>query len=175
MNTVDAILGRRSIRKYKQREVPDEVINKILESARWAPSGGNRQPWRFVVVKNQIRKKLIKSVSTGMRVEPPIIIVACMEKGITPKEIVDTKFLDMGAAIQNMLITAYSLGLGTCWIVSTNWSGISSAIELEENSELEPISLIALGYPTEDSLPQRKRKPIQDIAFRDTITKKWNS
>lgn len=173
MGTLEVILGRRSVRKYLQKEVSDEVINRILESARWAPSGGNKQPWRFVVVKDPIRRKLIKTISTGMRGEPPIIIVACMEKGSKAKEIEDTKYLDMGAAIQNILVAAHSLGVGTCWIVSTNWSGIKSALELTENSEIEPISLIALGYPNEDSLPKRKRRPIHDIAFLDTVKQKW--
>jgi nitroreductase len=172
MKTLDAILGRRSIRNFQKKEVTDEVINILLESARWAPSGDNGQPWRFIVVRDPKRRKLIKTVSPGMSGDPPVIIVACVETGRDP-QVIEDSYLDMGATIQNMLIAAHSLGLGTCWVGSTNWSGIRSAIELAENSDSKPVSLISLGYSAEESPPKRKRKPIQEIAFLDTTKKKW--
>jgi nitroreductase len=174
MDTMEAISSRRSIRSYQEKEIPDEIISKLLEAARWAPSAGNKQPWRFVVIKEPYKIKLIKSISMGMRETPPLIMVACIEKGTEAKVIEDTKYLDIGAAIQNLLLAAHSQGIGACWIVSTNWSGVSSAIDLNNNKNIQPISLISLGYPSEESLRERKRKPLNEIAYRDSIKKEWD-
>ena len=171
---IELVKMRKSIRKYKPDSIPEEKLKYVIEAARLAPSWKNSQPWRFIVVtKEEIKKKI---TTRDWAAEAPIIIVGVADPTISgTRENKQYYLVDMGIAMEHMMLAATELGLGTCWIVSTNWSGISSAIELEENSELEPISLIALGYPTEDSLPQRNRKPIQDIAFRDTITKKWKS
>lgn len=80
MDVLDAIKGRRSIRCYKEDPIPDELIQKILEAARWAPSGGNIQPWKFIVVRDRILLDLLKKVSPGYLGDAPLAIVICSDK-----------------------------------------------------------------------------------------------
>jgi nitroreductase len=173
MNSFEALKGRRSIRSFKEDNVACEIIERLLDAARWAPSGGNKQPWRFVVVKDAIKRMMIKAVSPGLAGDPPVIIVACMVRGDSPEEVESTKLLDLGAAIENLLLAAHSLGLGACWIVSTNWRGVKETIELPEDSCIVPVSLITLGYSDEITPRKRSRAPISEIAFKDKIGESW--
>lgn len=175
MEVFEAILGRRSVRKYKPRNIPDDLIEKLLDAARWAPSGGNTQPWRFVVVKDEVAKKLLKAVSPGLRTytEPSVIIVVCVDFGVKPNEDETVKILDMGAVIQNLLIAAHALGLGACWVYSTNWRGVKEVVSIAEDNPIKPISLILVGYPAETPKP-RARLPIKEVTFRERFGTPWN-
>ena len=173
MKVFEAILGRRSVRRYKADNIPANLIDKLLEAARWAPSGGNTQPWRFVVVRDKVARKMLKVVSPGLHGEPSVIIVACVEFGAKPNEDETVKILDMGAAIQNILITAHSLGLGACWVYSANWKGVKEALGIPEHGSVEPISLISIGYPAENPKP-RARVPIEEITSRERFGASWN-
>jgi len=174
MNVFEAILKRRSVRKYSSDNIPDDIIEKLLDAAMWAPSGGNTQPWRFVVVKDEVTRKMLKAVSPGLSGEPSVIIVACVDYGATPDETAAIKILDMGATIENLLLAAHALGLGACWIASANWRGVKEAVGIPEHGSIEPVSLIAVGYPTENPTP-KARRPIEDIVFRDTFGTCWSS
>ena len=116
MDTLDIIRKRRSIRKYK-KEIPEDTdIEKILEAARWAPSGLNNQPWRFLVIKDRKNKDGLAAFTKYGEIiqDAPLVIVVCMDLNSSYHRQKD--LMAMGACIQNMLLTAYSFGLGTCWL-----------------------------------------------------------
>lgn len=174
MEVLEAIMSRRSIRKYKPDKIPRSLIDKVIDAARWAPSGGNTQPWRFVIVTDETLKKMLRTVAPGLSGEPSVIIVSCVNHGVVEDETVAVKILDLGAAIQNILLASHALGLGTCWIGSANWKGVREIVGIPEDSRIEPISLISIGFPSERT-PPRERLSIDEIAYHDTFGSTWTT
>jgi len=156
METFDAILNRRSIRKYKAKPVEDEKIEKILKAAMYAPSARNTQSWQFIVVTKRDILDAIKKAHpyAEMFSEATLAIVVCGDKTSEPNEgYLNT---NCSAATQNILLAAYELGLGSVWLGvyprEERMKSISEIFKLPEH--IIPISLIAIGYPAES-----KEKP----------------
>lgn len=150
---MELLKERRSIRKFTGDPVPMSLIEKTLEAARWAPSTGNSQPWQFVIVTNKEIVDSIKAFSPGMIYAPSAIVVLCLHKDrliLSPRD----HFLDIGAAMQNMLLTAHSLGLGCTPIFSFDKEATSELLSLP--NRIKPVLLVAMGYPKEKpSTPPR--------------------
>lgn len=144
MEVFEAIRKRHSVRSYLPDEVPRGKLEKILEAARLAPSAGNIQPWHFIVVTDQQkRKKLSKGRYAKFLVESPVVLVGCGDKKASPNwHVVDTTI-----AMQNMVLTATSEGLGTCWIGSFNENQVKKLLSIPERFRV--IALLALGYRRE--------------------------
>ncbi len=168
MNFEELVKTRRSIRKFLSKEVSDELIMKLLEAARWAPSGGNCQPWHFFVIKSkatlgQISEKVYKG---EWITQAPVIIVVCakpsqsaLRYGKRGGELYCIQ--DTAAAIQNILLCAKSIGLGTCWIGAFNETICSEVLGLGD--DLRPVAMIPVGYPV-NGASTGSRKPISEIA-----------
>jgi len=173
MNVLEAIKGRRSIRAFKSQNVSEEIIKKLVDAARWAPSAGNIQPWEFIIVRKPEIKRRLVEVALGETFieEAPVVIVVCANEdrssqgyGIRGKTLYCIQ--DTAAAIQNLHLVAYSLGLGTCWI---------GAFREEEAREIlnipygvRPVAIVPVGYPAEaPSIPSRR--PINQIAHYETF------
>ncbi len=171
LSNADALMaiikGRRSIRSYRDEDVDDEKINKLLEAARWAPSAGNRQPWHFVVVRDKhIRKRLAAAAfeQTWM-IEAPVHIVVLADKersGSRYGERGRTLYCiqDTAMAIQNMLLMAHALGLGTCFVGAFDEDLVAEIIGAPRS--MRPIAIITVGYPAEYP-PPRVRRPLEEI------------
>ncbi len=155
MNLLDIIKGRRSIRKYQSREVEQEKIDKILEAAQWAPSAANRQPWHFIVIQDpETRKKLgaIHSHGRFMKESPVVIAV------LGDPEANEKYFLcDPHQAIQNIMLMAYWLELGSCWmgVRGTSFESKMKTL-LGVPDSLHLICTVSLGYPNEEQTKTRK-------------------
>ena len=144
MEVFEAIQNRHSVRSYLSDEVPSEKLMRILEAARLAPSAGNIQPWHFVIIKDQqLRKKLSKGRYAKFLVESPIVIVGCGDGRASP----NWHQVDTTIAMQNMVLTATSEGLGTCWIGSFNENQVKKLLDIPERFRVT--ALLALGYPRE--------------------------
>jgi nitroreductase len=162
---MDAIRSRRSIRKYKPIPVPNEKIRQLIEAAILAPTGGNLQAWRFVIVTDERILKKIAAFSPGMSFLPPAMIIVCTDsqqartQGGTNSERFMAS-LDAAYASQNIMLEAVDLALGTCAIKSYHEGAVRKIIHLPEHLTIE--LLIALGYP--DQTPTMpKRTPIDEI------------
>jgi nitroreductase len=173
MDLSEAIRGRRSIRSYKKLALPREMIEKLLEGARWAPSAGNVQPWAFVVVSSQQTKRNLSLAAYGQEdlEEASVVIVVCADEkraeqnyGARGKTLYCLQ--DTAAAIQNILLTAYSLGLGSCWIGAFKEEEARKIINAPR--EMRPVALIPIGYPNE-APPPRDRRPLSEIMHRETF------
>jgi nitroreductase len=154
MEVKEAILNRRSIRKYIQREINQEEIMEILEAARWAPSGLNNQPWRFVIVKEK-KEKLATFTKYSYIIRGADICVAVFLDHTSSYD--RTKdLLSIGAAIQNMLLRAYSLGIGACWLgeILNKKDEVNALLEIPP--EMELVAVISFGYPAERPIVKRK-------------------
>ncbi len=184
MNTLEAIAQRRSIRKFKETPVPDETLVKILHAATQVPSGKNRQPWRFIVVKQEKRPEMVRimregidkrkaqGIDTGssertariMDQAPVTIFVfnACEEHGDRERPLVGglSNVQSLGAAIQNMLLAACDLGIGTLWIGDVFYAYQELCTWPGQTHQM--IAAVALGYP--DAHPAAQpRKPVSEM------------
>jgi len=163
---LNIIKNRRSIRKYQKKSIPDDVIFKILETAIWAPSGLNNQPWRFVIIKNnEVKKKLAKLTKYSHIIEgADLLIVVLLHKPTMYHQIKDHQ--SAGACIQNILLAAHSLGLGACWLgeILKNENEVKRIIELPIE-EYELCAVISLGYPNDNS-PRKGRYPLDHFIIK---------
>ena len=177
---MEIILGRRSIRRYQEKDIPDDIINNILEAARWAPSWANVQPWEFVVVKDKsIKKQIQKNVpsrnpSSLAIVNAPVLLVVCgqLKKSGYYDDQYPTKFgsdwfmYDLGLATQNLCLAAHASGLGTVIVGLFDHDRVGEVINLPANHEV--LVLIPLGYPDQNPKP-RKRREIDEFVHYDTF------
>ena len=177
MEVLEAIKTRRSIRRYKTTPVDDKTIVLVLEASRWAPSWANTQCWRFIVVRDgNIKAKLANALSannpaTDAIRNAPVTIVACAELGksgfkcgeqSTDKG--DWYMFDVGLAMQNLVLVAHSLGLGTVHVGAFDAKKVESILGLPQGFCV--VEMTPLGYPDEEPKP-RLRKELSEIVFYD--------
>jgi nitroreductase len=158
-----AIRERRSIRVFRPDPIEPEKLEAILEAARWAPSGRNTQPWRFVVVESKEKRQELGRVVTQMDMirTAPVTIAVLRDKDAGYDEIKDAQAI--GACAQNILLAAHSLGLGACWLGRLRDPQVEKIIGAKENEEL--MMLIVIGYPRERPAP-KERKPLSELVRR---------
>jgi len=145
MDVVTAIRNRRSIRKYRSTEVEPEKVDTILQAGRWAPSASNKQPWHFIVVRDQeMRKKFAEAHAYGrFMAESPVVIVVLGDPAKHPRY----HLADPHNAVQNMLLAAYYEGLSTCWM-GVRETDIEPAFRelLGIPDDIRVICCISVGY-----------------------------
>jgi len=169
MDLFEVIEKRVSIRKYKTDSIPDEDLKKILEAARLAPSGGNRQPWRFVVVRNLERKKALAKASKNQLfiAEADTVVVALSDPTIYSSRGSSTRIpyrQDPMIAIEHMVLAATALGYGTCWIGAFDEDEVKRIVKAPK--ELAVVALLPIGVPDENP-PPKPRKPFEEIFFKE--------
>jgi len=163
----EVIRTRRSVRSFKKESIPEEVLNRILDAARVAPSGGNRQPWKFILVKDDTLKQKLVSVCNNQKfiANAPIIVVACgqrlpVNRGGYMGEM--SILLDVSIAFTHLILAARAEGLGTCWIGAFDNNEIKKLLEVPEGYEV--VAATPLGYPSEDVfIGPRNRKNLDEI------------
>ena len=178
MDLMQAIKGRRSVRKYKPDAVSNDMINRILEAAQWAPSWANTQCWRFIVVQDSaLKEKLADTLSPpsnkaiGAIKEAPVTIVACAElgksgyyKGEQSTDKGDWFMFDVALAMQNLTLAAHALGLGTVHVGLFN--AAEAARLLEVPAGFVVVEMMPLGYPDEQPAAP-KRRELTESVFKD--------
>jgi nitroreductase len=182
MEVLEAIKTRRSIRKYKATPVDDKTIELVLEAARWAPSWDNTQCWRFIVVRDSNTKAELAqalgkesgkpNAATNAVRNAPVVIVACAALGksgyIDGKLDTDKRdwwyMFDVALAMQNLVLAAHSLGLGTVYIGLLDAKKVASILEVPPGFCV--VAMTPLGYPDQEPKP-RPRKELPEIVFYD--------
>lgn len=178
---LETIKKRRSIRKFLDKAVEEEKLNAILESARLAPSSSNSQPWHFIVVKDkELIIKLsrsgplhINSVISWME-SAPIVIVGLAKPTLIHRVSgllgSDCHILDLGIALEHMVLTAEDLGLATCWVGWVDEKGIRMLLDIPKDQEV--IAMLPIGYPDPSYLPHKKpRKSMKEITSLNKYNK----
>jgi nitroreductase len=167
MDVFTAIKGRRSVRSYKPQEVEQDKIEKIMEAGRLAPSANNRQQWKFVAVRDrETRQKLVRAAMNQSFIgQAPVVLAACA----TESEKVmmcghPTYAIDVSIAFAYMLLQAYELGLGTCWIGAFNEEEVKTILAVPR--DVRVVALSPLGYPASWPDP-RPRKGMAEIVCYD--------
>jgi nitroreductase len=159
MSSINGILSRRSIRRYEAKDIPEEVLRQILEAGRQAPSAANRQPVRFVIVKDHdLLKVLCDTLFSRFVKYAPVAIVGCADV----KSLLTGKWavVDAAIAMQNMIISAWTLGVGSCWIGACDEAKVKELLKIPEKWKV--VALVTLGYPAEQPKPRRK-KPFEEM------------
>jgi len=208
MDIFETIHTRRSIRRYVDKPVPRELIEKILDAARWAPSAHNRQPWRFAIIEHANTKRaLAAAMGEKLRADlerdgvarelieqdtmrsyqritsAPVVIIACMttrdmdvyhDTRRKKAEFVMT-IQSVAMAIQNLLLAAHALSLGTCWMCAPLFVADTVREVLKLDADWEPQALITLGYAAEVRVKERvafdARVKFLDTDFADDTDK----
>jgi nitroreductase len=168
LGVFETIKRRRSIRKYTEEPVSENLILEILEAGRWAPSAGNSQPWSFIVLRNgEVRRKIADATTTGKFLANAPIGIAVVIDPAASKHPVE----DGSIATENMLLAAHALGLGACWIGAYNSvyeKRVKEVLGVPEDKRL--LSIISIGFPAQSSL--KTRKELGEIMFTDRYGKK---
>lgn len=165
------ILSRRSIMKYAPGNVSDELIERLIIAASFAPSAGNYQPWEFVIVRDNRTKELLVEAAyeqTWM-LDAPVFIVAAINMrlataiyGERGQKLYGPQAV--GAAIQNILLAAHAAGFGTCWVGAFNEIKVSQILQLPDY--IRPCAIITVGVPAEQP-PAPRRQPLKEIMHNE--------
>lgn len=195
METIEAISNRRSIRKFLDKPIPQDIVEKIMHAGIMAPSAKNRQPWRFVVVEKE-KQDMLQAMRKGIEREKTeesllphsqefiagaeftakimqqapitIFVLNSLEEALFSYKSMEENFYHMsniqsiGAAIENMLLAAYDLGLGGLWICDIDFAYTELLKWLDTNEQL--VAAVALGYTDENPAP----RPRKEITFLST-------
>ncbi len=157
---MSSIFQRRSIRKYQDRPVEPEKIETLLRAAMAAPSAQNQQPWEYYVIADPLLKQKLSMVSQYATPanDAPVVFVACYR---TDGKAGVYAPIDMAASVENILLRAVEVGLGTCWIgVAPREERMKKVAEiLALPDALKPFATIACGYPAEQREPVDRYDP----------------
>jgi nitroreductase len=176
---MEIVKGRRSIRKYQDKEVPGEILNQVLEAVQWSPSWANSQCWEIIAVKDLAVKEKLKETlapknpATYAVADAPIVLAVCGKLNSSGfyKDQVTTKFgdwfmFDLGIATQSICLTAHQLGLGTVVVGLFDHNKAKEVLGVPQGYEL--VVLIPLGYPAKES-PTPKRREISEFTHHNVF------
>lgn len=189
MNISEAIKKRRSIRKYLQKPIPDDLIYQLLESARLAPSGVNVQPWCFIVVTEEQKRQRLQEAAFNQKFigQAPVVIACCGDRDSlnksneTRQELIKVGAisstgkrlkvppnqklivaLNTAIAIEHIVLQAVELGLGTCWVRLFEEEKVKEILNIPDT--LDVVALLPVGYPDESPNPRPRRK-LEEMFF----------
>ncbi len=166
MGFLDLCRKRRSIRKYKPDNIPQEKLEYVIEAGRLAPSWGNHQCWRFVVVTDEEKRRAIST--RDWHTEAPVMIVGCAYPELSGSKFDQQYYmLDMGIAMEHIILAAAEQGLGTCWI-GGQFDEPTVKQTLGIPDDVRVVAYTPLGYPAETPGP-KDRKPMDEIVSHE----KW--
>jgi nitroreductase len=155
MEFMDVVRKRKSVRKYKKDAVPKDMILKVLEAARLAPSAANRQPWHFIVVTDADTKA--KMELSPWAAEAPVVIVGCADSTASPSWYLN----DLMIAFEHLVLAATDLGLGTCWMGRMGRDEkLKEVLGIPANVKV--VAITPLGYPDEEPAG-RPRKSLEEF------------
>jgi nitroreductase len=154
-HVLEVIAERRSIRSFTDKPVSLDDLKKLVTAAKWAPTGSNRQQWKYVIINDPDVLKKVVMASPLLRGRPTAAILICLEKARGGEG-------DIGFPAQNIMLAAHALGIGSCPIAGFSRTAIRKILDIPE--ELEPALLISIGYPTNVPEPW-PRRPWTETVF----------
>ena len=164
MDVYEAIAARKSVRSFQDKDIPEDVMSRLLEAARLAPSASNRQEWRFVVVRDAATRERLAHAANGQGFvgEAPVVLVCCAE---TDSHVMSCGQLcypiDVAIAIDHITLCAVAEELGTCWIGAFDEAQVKDILGIPQ--EIRVVELLPIGYPEDPSLREKRRLPLNEI------------
>lgn len=173
MDVFEAIKTRRSIRAFTKEKVSEEEVQRLIDAARLAPSAGNIQPWKFVIVRDARTKRRLSAAALDQTFieEAPVVIVVCADEARSgwrygSRGVILYCLQDTAAAVQNILLAACALGLGTCWVGAFHEEEVRKVVNTPRG--MRPVAIVPVGYPAEKPSPRLKRS-ISEIVHYETF------
>ena len=168
MDFYAVIKKRKSVRKYRSDQIPEEVLKRILEAGRIAPSAKNIQPWRFIIVRDPVIKKKIAEASRGQLwiADADIILVGCILEKIAWGRMggyMSSGPVDLAIALDHMILAAANEGLGTCWIGAFVEKDVKEILKVPD--DVTVLALTPVGYPAEEPKDRGRKEPEQIISY----------
>ena len=161
METFDVIRTVLAVRRFKDTPIPEPIVRQIVEAGRLTASGGNSQPWHFIVVRDkETLRRLGQLARTGPYIpQAPLAIVVAMDP--SPLAVSDGS-----RAIQNMILTAWSQGVGSNWVGFNNLHQVNSLLGIPQ--EISVLAILPFGYPAQAiGKGQKKRKPLEEVVYNE--------
>lgn len=159
------IKSRRSVREFRDREIPDDVLERVLETGRRSASAANRQPWYFVIARKSEGHSLYNLLYGRKFQNAPVIIMGVADRNQAwerKSDQVNYAWVDVTIALTEMILAATAEGLGTCWVAAFDDAEARRILGLREG--LDPVSMVVLGYPVDPLVVESKdRKEMPDI------------
>jgi nitroreductase len=170
MDILKAVKERRSIRDFLKKEIPQDIIDKLVDALIWAPSAGNLQARKFYFIKdNGLKKKIaVAALKQNFLAEAPLLIIGCTDNRISYRYGERGVFLysiqDVSCSLMGMMLVAYENGLGSVWVGAFDGNAVSELLKLPQY--LRPVAIVAVGYPSRvPNTPQRISKE-EAVEFR---------
>ena len=164
MDVYEAIGTRKSVRAFKDKGVSEEMIGRLLEAARLAPSASNRQEWRFIVIRDASVRKHLAAAAHGQEFvgAAPVVLACCAE---TDEHVMACGQLcypiDVAIAIDHITLCAAAEGLGTCWIGAFDEGPVKELLGIPP--QVRVVGLLPVGYPQDPSTVEKKRLLLEEI------------
>jgi nitroreductase len=167
MDFLELAKRRCSVRSYQPRPIEQDRLDRILEAVRQAPSGSNRQPWKFVVVQNaEVRRQLVPACFNQQFIAQAPVVVAGV--GLMPERVMRCDIpgdpVDLAIALEHLALAATAEGLGTCWIGAFYQDQVRKVLGIPDSAKV--VAVMTLGYPADSQRP-KGRKPISEIVCYD--------
>ena len=168
MDIYEAISRRKSVRNFKHEDIPQEIMTRLLESARLAPSASNRQEWRFVVIRDETTRKKIGQAAFGQVhvLQAPAVLACCAD---TDGHVMACGQLcypiDLANAITHITLCAAAEGLGTCWIGAFNEDEVKEILQIPDR--IRVVALLPVGYPEDPAPVEKERLALDDLVSYD--------
>ncbi len=168
MDFWQVIHSRHAVRDFAERDVSPGLVTSLLSAAVEAPSAGNRQSWRFYVVRDPATRSALGQAALGQMflAEAPVVIVVCADPARSASRYQERgrrlyTFQDTAAATENLLLAATALGLGACWVGAFDEDGVQRALDLPAG--LIPVAIVPIGYPAAPSQRESTRRPLAEV------------
>ncbi|MBN2035865.1 MAG: nitroreductase family protein [Chitinispirillaceae bacterium] len=164
MDFIDLAKKRFSVRDYLDRPVPDEVLERVLEAGRLAPSACNSQPWVFIVFGEKDSRRQLEGVyKKEWFMRAPVILAVCCDRSVSwhRKDGKDFGDIDVAIALDHITLAAAEAGLGTCWVGNFDPEVARQLLRLPQH--IDPVAFTPLGYPGPHAEPKKNRKELHEI------------
>jgi nitroreductase len=170
MDILKAVKERRSIRDFKKKEIPQDIIDKLIDALIWAPSAGNLQARKFYFIRDESIKKKIAAAALKQQfiAEAPLVVVGCTDSRITYKYgergVNLYSIQDVACSLMGMMLVAYDNGLGSVWVGAFHEDVLSDILKLPRH--LRPVAIVSIGYPSKIPAPPPRVSREEAVEFR---------
>lgn len=170
MDILEAVKKRRSIRDFQKKEIPETIVDKLIDALIWAPSAGNLQARKFYFVKDEKLKQGIARAALKQRfiAEAPLVIVGCTDSRISgrygDRGVYLYSIQDVACSIMGMMLVAHENGLGSVWVGAFHEEEVFALLKMPRN--LRPVAIVPLGYPSHIPSPPPRVSKKEAVEFR---------
>jgi nitroreductase len=170
MDILKAVKERRSIRDFQKREIPRDIVDKLVDALIWAPSAGNLQARKFYFIKDEeLKKKIaVAALKQHFLAEAPLVIVGCTDSRISyrygERGVYLYSIQDVSCSLMGMMLVAHDIGLGSVWVGAFDEDAVFNILKLPQY--LRPVSIVAVGYPSKVPSPPPRVSKEEAVEFR---------